>query len=215
MITDKRDSTDCGAYAPEFGAFSIDPATGNLVCGSKQLTAVADPTSAQHAGTKNYIDGLTYLPDPTGHTGQALGTPDGSTFDFITLQKFDHIQEATGSHGIVVDHQLKSNGNSTTGTVSAHSSTVTGQTSVLVLRAGVYNVRWKAIYDTTGKTLTLYKNSGASWTTISGGAGVNTWSVGSDLTVAADDVILLQHDLTAGYGAIVEFRNADGNWMAV
>lgn len=91
MITDKRDTTDCGMYAPEFGDLTIDAATGylntngkNIVMGTGKITGLGDPAADQDADTKAArnaaIAALGTLPAYTANAGKELivnATSDG------------------------------------------------------------------------------------------------------------------------------------------
>lgn len=87
MITDKRLSTDCGPVACEMGFVSIDPATGNLLTGGKQIvmatariTGLGDPTDDQDADTKAARNAAIAAQVPAGsYLGMTVKTS-GSSF---------------------------------------------------------------------------------------------------------------------------------------
>ena len=72
------------------GNVSLDPAgTGTVDVNSSRITSVSDPTSAQDASTKNYVDSL------TTSTTSELNILDGATLSTSELNTLDGITSST------------------------------------------------------------------------------------------------------------------------
>jgi hypothetical protein len=193
MITNKRLSTDCGPAACEMGFFTIDPATGNMAAGSKRITTLADPTSAQDADTQaardEAIAAVPALPSPTGNANKQVVVNAGGTAWIIdtlsgswtaiagnTLRKSNDAEESTTSASYVLIKTITIPTYMTSGTFRVK----------FTLRAPVgFNTGWGRIY----------KNTVAYGTERNGDS---TEEFSEDLAFAASDSVQIYAKNTGG-----------------
>lgn len=182
--------------------------TADFSMNSHKLTSVLDPTGAQDAATKNYVDlarqGLS-IKDPVRVATTANGTlasafANSSTVDGVTLATGDRIllknQTTASENGIYI---VAASGAPTRATDADASGELVVGTFVLVT-AGTTNAGNQFTVQSTTATPWVPASSGSTWvqltgaSTVSAGAGLtasgNVFAVGAGtgISVAADSV---------------------------
>jgi len=203
MITNKRLSTDCGPAACEMGFFTIDPATGNMAAGSKRITTLADPISAQDADTKAAreaaVAAIPALPSPTGNANKyAVVNSGGTAWIIDTL---------SGSWVAFAGNTLRKSSDTDDNTTSASYVLLKTITIPAHMASGIFRVNF-TIYGGIASDCyygKIYKNTVAYGTERHNSNGAFEYS--EDLAfVAGDDVQIYAKNTDSHTTTIRNFR---------
>jgi hypothetical protein len=176
--------TVSGSPVTTSGTLSVT-VTGDVSFSSHKLTAVADPTSAQDAATKNYVDSLVNGLDwkasaraaTTANGTLATAFANGQVVDGVTLATGDRIllknQTTQADNGV---YTVNASGAPTRSTDADASAEVTSGLSVFVSEGTANgNTQWTLTTDdpiTLGTTALVFAQIGGS-TTYTGSNGIN------------------------------------------